>query len=56
MRAGLGLHHGGTIALIGRTDLCALYAAALEAAGHETVEVDGAEAFRAGIQLLTELL
>jgi 2-dehydro-3-deoxygalactonokinase len=56
LRAGLHLHRGGPIGLVGRSDLRALYAAALAKAGREAVEVDGAEAFLAGIRLLTEAL
>jgi 2-dehydro-3-deoxygalactonokinase len=56
VRAGLGMHRGGPIALVGRSDLRRLYAAAIRAAGHEVVEVDGAEAFLAGISRLTEYL
>jgi 2-dehydro-3-deoxygalactonokinase len=54
--SGLNLHRAGAIVLIGRPDLCALYAAALHRAGHETTQVDGAEAFLAGIRMLTERL
>ncbi|HVQ09922.1 MAG TPA: 2-dehydro-3-deoxygalactonokinase [Allosphingosinicella sp.] len=56
VRAGLGLHREGRIALIGAPELCALYAVALAEAGHETVTVDGAVAFLAGVKLLTEML
>jgi 2-dehydro-3-deoxygalactonokinase len=56
VRAGLGLHRAGRIALIGEPGLGALYAAALAQAGRETVSVDGAAAFLAGIRLLTEML
>ncbi len=57
VRAGLGLHHrGGRITLMGRPELCTLYAAALREAGRETIEVDGADAFVAGIHMLTERL
>ncbi|HEV7661234.1 MAG TPA: 2-dehydro-3-deoxygalactonokinase [Allosphingosinicella sp.] len=56
VRAGVGLHREGRIALVGAPELCALYAAALAAAGHKTVEVDGTAAFLAGIRLLTEML
>jgi 2-dehydro-3-deoxygalactonokinase len=56
VRAGLAMHEGGPIALIGRADLCALYGAALAEAGHETTQLDGADAFRAGIKVLTEIL
>lgn len=56
VRSGLALHRSGPVGLVGRSDLRALYAAALALAGHEVVEVDGAEAFLAGIAKLTELL
>jgi 2-dehydro-3-deoxygalactonokinase len=56
VRAGLAMHAGGAIALIGRPDLCALYAAALAQAGHATTQLDGAEAFLAGIKVVTEML
>jgi 2-dehydro-3-deoxygalactonokinase len=56
VRAGLGLHREGRIALIGAPALCALYAAVLAEAGYETVSVDGAAAFLAGIRMLTEML
>lgn len=57
VRAGLALYPAaGTIALIGRPELCELYAAALAQAGRETIEVDGADAFLAGINVLTEML
>lgn len=56
VRAGLTLGGEGPVVLIGRPDLCVLYAEALKAAGRETVEVDGAAAFLAGIHLLTEML
>lgn len=55
-RSGLALHRSGPVRLVGRSDLRALYAAALASAGHEVVEVDGADAFLAGIARLTELL
>ena len=56
VRNGLELHREGPVGLVGRSDLRALYAAALALAGHEVVEVDGADAFLAGIAELTELL
>lgn len=56
VRAGLVMYGGGRIALIGRPELCALYDVALAEAGHETIDVDGADAFLAGIKGLTELL
>ena len=52
----IGLHGGEPIALVGRQDLCELYAAALGQAGHKPVKVDGAGAFLAGMHLLTELI
>jgi 2-dehydro-3-deoxygalactonokinase len=55
VRAGLGEHREEPIALVGRPDLCALYAAALDRAGHRATQLDGAEAFLAGIRALTEI-
>jgi 2-dehydro-3-deoxygalactonokinase len=60
VRAGLAMHKdqsgGAAIALIGREDLCELYAAALAVAGQATTQLDGADAFLAGIKMLTEML
>ena len=56
VRAGLRLHREGPVALIGEPELCALYAAVLAAAGQESIAVDGAVAFLAGIRMLTEML
>lgn len=56
VRCGLRLHRGGPVALVGRPELCTLYARALEQVGHKAIEVDGAVAFRAGIHALTERL
>jgi 2-dehydro-3-deoxygalactonokinase len=56
LRAGLRLHAGEPIGLVGRSDLRALYAAALAQAGFEAIEVDGSDAFLAGMRLLTEAL
>jgi 2-dehydro-3-deoxygalactonokinase len=56
VRSGLDLHRGEPVALVGRPDLCALYAAALAREGHARAEIDGARAFLAGIHLLTELI
>lgn len=57
VRAGLKLASDDRpIVLMGRPDLCALYAAALGEAGREATEVDGAEAFLAGAHILTEML
>jgi 2-dehydro-3-deoxygalactonokinase len=44
------------VILIGRPDLCALYQAALAAHGVAARQFDGAEAFLAGIRLITEML
>ncbi len=55
VRAGLALWPEIPIALVGRPDLCALYRAALGEAGHQVAQVDGQEAFLAGIHGLTEL-
>lgn len=54
IRGGLGSARAGRISLLGRPDLCMLYAAALAKAGRETTQLDGAEAFLAGVHLLTE--
>lgn len=56
VKAGLAMHDGGSVALIGRPDLCALYAAALTQPGVETTQLDGDQAFLAGMNLLTEML
>lgn len=57
VRTGLALgKDDGMIALVGRLDLCALYAAALTQAGRETTQLDGEAAFLAGIASLTEML
>jgi 2-dehydro-3-deoxygalactonokinase len=56
VRAGLCLHRGEPIVLVGRPDLCQLYAAALEQAGHSAAQIDGADAFLAGMHRLTELI
>lgn len=57
VRAGLRLHDGaGPIALVGRPDLCALYAAALGAAGRESLQIDGPAAFLAGVRQLRKML
>ena len=46
-------HDGdGAIALIGRPELCALYAAALDRAGRSHATIDGAQAFVAGMTAL----
>lgn len=56
VRAGLLLGERGAVTLIGRPDLCELYAVAIGRAGRETSRVDGAAAFVAGIRRLTEML
>ena len=56
VRAGLGLYPDRPLALIGRPELCELYRAAMAEAGREAPEVDGAEAFVAGMNMLTEML
>jgi 2-dehydro-3-deoxygalactonokinase len=56
VRAGLRLLGEGPVGLVGRSDLRALYGAALALAGRETIEVDGAEAFLAGVRMLVEML
>jgi 2-dehydro-3-deoxygalactonokinase len=56
IRAGLRLGGNGPIGLVGRSDLRALYAAGLARAGRETIEIAGADAFLAGIGMLTERL
>lgn len=56
IRAGLSDGNEARIAVIGRTDLCRLYAAGLEEAGVSATLVDGAAAFRAGIRALVDLL
>lgn len=54
--AGLRLAGDGPVTLIGRADLCALYASAVEACGRRTTRVDGATAFLAGIAQLVQRL
>ncbi len=56
VRSGLRMHNDGVVALIGRSDLCALYAAALAQAGQETTQIDGADAFLAGMHMLKEMM
>jgi len=46
----------GRIAVAGAPNLTALYASALQIAGHDTVAVDGAAAFLAGAKALVETL
>lgn len=46
----------GTIAVLGRPELCVLYEAALTAAGREARVIDGADAFIAGMTAIAEQL
>jgi len=56
VRAGLLLDGAGSITLLGRLDLCELYAIAIGKAGRETRAVDGAAAFLTGIRCVAETL
>lgn len=56
IRAGLALADSGEVALIGRPELCELYAAALGRAGHTSTTLDGSAAFLAGIRQLVDRL
>lgn len=56
IRIGLGFVGPGPIALIGDPALTALYAAALAEAGRACSEIDGEQAFLAGIRALAERL
>lgn len=47
---------GAPIALIGRPELCDLYAEAIRLAGQDSVSIDGAQAFLAGIDGVTRML
>jgi 2-dehydro-3-deoxygalactonokinase len=54
-----GLSHarpGETIAVIGRSDLCRLYASAIKAAGFDSQIIDGEQSFLAGIRSITQIL
>lgn len=54
IRAGLSLGESNTVVLIGRPELCALYAAALRKTGKASTTIDGSVAFVAGIQQLVD--
>lgn len=54
--AGADRYPSSLISLIGRPEICALYAAAAQQAGRETAQIDGTIAFLAGIALLTEMI
>lgn len=56
VRAGLTLSEADTVTLMGRPDLCKLYTIALAKTRRNTITVDGATAFLAGIRHLTEIL
>ena len=56
VRIGLERFGGGPVALIGRSDLTALYAEALKLAGRETTELDGERAFILGAKAIAERL
>lgn len=56
VRAGLSMMQGAEPLVIGRPDLCALYAAAIAQVQGDATIVDGSTAFRAGIRALTEEL
>lgn len=56
IRVGLDLAEGREVALIGRPELCTLYAAALGRAGRASTTLDGSAAFLAGIQHLVNRL
>lgn len=54
--AGLRLAPDLPVAIVGRRELCVLYAAALERAGRSSVCIDGATAFLAGANMIVEKL
>jgi 2-dehydro-3-deoxygalactonokinase len=56
LRTGLGATPGGEIVVMGRPELTGLFAAALRIAGRSAREVDGEEAFLAGVKHLAELI
>ena len=56
LRTGLRQAAEGEIVVMGRPELTALYAAALECAGWATREVDGEQAFLAGAKALAETM
>ena len=56
LRIGLGVVGDGTVALIGDPALTRLYGAALEEAGRTCAEIDGEQAFLAGIRAIAEKL
>lgn len=56
VRIGLAFGGDGPIALIGRPDLTALYAEALEKAGRDSTQIDGEHAFILGARAIAEKL
>jgi 2-dehydro-3-deoxygalactonokinase len=54
--AGLKLAPDLPVAVVGRPELCVLYAAALEQAGRSSTSIDGAVAFIAGTNMIVEKL
>jgi len=56
IRTGLRSGGPGEVVVMGRPELTRLFAAALEMAGREAREVDGEEAFLAGVRHLAELV
>jgi 2-dehydro-3-deoxygalactonokinase len=56
LRIGLRSAPAGPIAVMGRPELTALFAAALEVAGRRASEIDGEKAFLAGSRHLAELI
>jgi 2-dehydro-3-deoxygalactonokinase len=56
VRIGLAFGGEGSVALIGRSDLTALYAEALKLAGRESTQLDGERAFILGARAIAEKL
>jgi 2-dehydro-3-deoxygalactonokinase len=56
LRTGLRSAPGGEVVVMGRPELTSLFAAALSVAGRTAREVDGEEAFLAGVKHLAELI
>lgn len=56
LRAGLAEQPKGAVIVLGRPSLTRLYAAALQSEGIETREVDGAEAFVAGMHAIRDTI
>jgi 2-dehydro-3-deoxygalactonokinase len=50
VRIGLAYPTGAQVVVMGRPELVRLYAAAIEQAGREAIELDGEQCFLAGIQ------